>query len=153
MVYSGRNEIIKIYHGQAPICRLYKGNTLVFLRDTILKLNRAVPAADVIKSYVVANVYDGTGTRTYKWNTTLPVGRYTLRFNTDGNTEPDVVTCDIDETKKLVLEWKDSTDRWTKLYVSTTELYVEYKYNYYMSGTEKVREYYADKFITSVEII
>lgn len=153
MIYKGRSEIQKIYHGQTPICRLYKGNTLVFFRDTILKLNRAVPAADVINSYAAANVYDGTGTRTYNWDTTLPVGTYTFRFNTNDDTEPDVVTCDVDETRKLVLEWKDSTDRWTKLYVSTTQLYVEYKYNYYMAGSEKVREYYADKYITTVDII
>lgn len=154
MIYKESSEINKIYHGTTPIWQLYKGDTLVYFRGVILRLERYIPAADVACPHPISNTYDGADTLAFNWKVPLPIGTYTFRFNTDGTSAPDVVTCNVDETRKLVLEWTEGLYRKTKIYISNTQLYLEYTYDYRMvSGSSTRYPNHANKYITTIELI
>jgi hypothetical protein len=161
MIYKGNTKIKEVYYGNKPISKIYKGTELLFTKKpsftgTILTLNRWVPDVDepLPAGTVISQVSrSGVKTKTYSWSTTLEPGEYTFRFN-DRDGDSDVVTCEVSSNYTLAVTW--GGDTYSKLYVSTTGLKVEYIQEYratHMAYPSWDYWYFANKYITTVEII
>jgi hypothetical protein len=160
MLYLGPSKIKEINYGSTTIAQVYKGTDLVFARRTskgvILTLNEYIPAANkrLPDGATQAYVSNRTGYDTYSWKTPIIPGTYTLRFNCSDADDSDTVTCDITSDYALAVKWNKGTHLYTELYVSTTGLLLVYGYQ--LNSINNLTwdyEYYANKYITTVEII